>query len=152
MLVKHLTPPPSRCFVFSPLPRTPSPWNPSLIFFLALQGFEYLGHKFDEAVVTLTNVKSIINKSRTAFASLTKVWNSNYLHKNQVKVFFISNVLSVLLYRAYKNMISPEHFLTDGHFDLGVAPLIKSKAFCNASIHHTPAKKDYKFTNRPTDQ
>ena len=62
--------------------------------------FEYLGSKLDEVGGTLADVKSRINKSRTAFASLTKVWNSNNISIKTKLRLFKSNVLSVLLYGA----------------------------------------------------
>ena len=62
--------------------------------------FEYLGSKIDEAGGTLTDVKARINKSRTAFASLNKIWNSNNISIKTKLRLFKSNVLSVLLYGA----------------------------------------------------
>ncbi len=62
--------------------------------------FEYLGSKLDEVGGTLADVKSRINKSRTAFASLAKVWNTNNISIKTKLRLFKSNVLSVLLYGA----------------------------------------------------
>ncbi len=60
--------------------------------------FEYLESKLDEAGGTLADVRYRINKSSTAFASLTKVWNSNNISIKTKLRFFKSNFLSVLLF------------------------------------------------------
>ena len=59
---------------------------------------KYLGSKLDEGGGILADVKSRINKSRTAFASLTKVWNANNIFIGTRLRLFKFNVLSVLLY------------------------------------------------------
>ncbi len=54
----------------------------------------------DEVGGTLTDVKSRINKSRTAFVSLTKDWNLNNISIKTKLRLIKTNVLSVFLYGA----------------------------------------------------
>ena len=65
-----------------------------------VDSFEYLGSKIDETGGTEADIKARINKSRSAFACLNKVWNSKNLSVKTKLRLFKSNVLSVLLYGA----------------------------------------------------
>ena len=62
--------------------------------------FEYLGSKIDESGRTDADVTARINKARSAFACLNKIWSSTALSIRTKLRLFQSNVMSVLLYGA----------------------------------------------------
>ena len=65
-----------------------------------VESFDYLGSKIDEQGGTNRDVQARINKARTAFASLRKIWQSGSLSQRTKLRLFQSNVMSVLLYGA----------------------------------------------------
>ena len=71
--------------------------------------FEYLGSKIDESGGTDADVTARINKARSAFACLNKIWSSTALSIRTKLRLFQSNVMSVLLYGAETWFLNKVH-------------------------------------------
>ena len=71
--------------------------------------FEYLGSKIDEHGGTDIDVQARINKARSAFACLNKIWQTKSMSSKTKLRLFNSNVLSVLLYGAETWFLNKSH-------------------------------------------
>ena len=71
--------------------------------------FEYLGSKIDEHGGTDIDVQARINKARSAFACLNKIWQTKSMSSKTKLRLFNSNVLSVLLYGAETWFLNKAH-------------------------------------------
>ncbi len=74
-----------------------------------VSSFEYLGSKIDEHGGTDADVQARICKARSAFACLSKIWNSRTLWVQTKLRLFNSNVMSVLLYGAETCFLKKSH-------------------------------------------
>ena len=74
-----------------------------------VSSFEYLGSRIDEHGGTDADVKARINKARSAFACLNKIWNTRSLSVHTKLRLFNSNVMSVLLYGAETWFLNKSH-------------------------------------------